>query len=325
VIVYQSSSSSSSSSYSKTGSITRTRTTTRTIAFLLASVVGGFGQTSSPQQFPPIDIVKNVRYGQVGEAKLLLDVYRPKTAPKEPMPAIVWIHGGAWAYGDKERPLAGFLAYYGFFVVSIDYRLAPLNKFPAALEDCKCAVRWLRANAQQMQIDPARIGVWGLSAGGHLAAMVGLTAEAPEFEGNGGHAGQSSKVQAVCAFFPPTHWQPSVDQDPRQREILLNFLGETYAQNPGLYRRASPLTHVKKDAPPFLLVHGDADPEVPISQSERFEAALREAGVETTFLRVQNADHSFRSVNGQPVTPTYQDIQRAVVSFFLKRLSKPAK
>src|ERR1051325_2539019 len=117
---------------------------------------------------PPVEIVKNVRYGQAGGGDLLLDVYRPKAASKEPLPAVVWMHGGAWAYGDKENPLGATLAYQGYFVVSINYRLAPAHKFPAALEDCKCAVRWLRANAATMRINPDRIGVWGVSAGGHL-------------------------------------------------------------------------------------------------------------------------------------------------------------
>ncbi len=312
---------SSSSSSSSSSSISSTRARTRTIvslALLIATAYTSLGQGV----LPPLDIVKNVRYGKVGDADLLLDVYRPKTMPKEPMPAVVWIHGGAWAYGDKENPLAAFLAYYGYFVVSIDYRLAPLNKFPAALEDAKCAVRWLRANAATMHVNPDRIGVWGASAGGHLAAMVGLTSDRREFDGTGGHTGQSSRVQAVCAFFPPTQWEPSVDDDERQREILSNFLGATYAAKPELYRRASPVTYVTKDAPPFLLVHGDSDPEVPISQSERLDAALRQAGAEVTFIRVKNANHSFQSANGSPIEPSYQDIQRAVISFFARNLKK---
>jgi acetyl esterase/lipase len=277
-------------------------------------------QSSSP--LPPVDIVKNVRYGTANGSDLLLDVYRPKIMPTGLLPAVVWIHGGAWQYGDKEKPLAGILAYYGYFVVSIDYRLAPMNKFPAALEDTKCAVRWLRANAKQMRVDPDRIGVWGASAGGHLAAMVGLTPGRKEFEGNGGHPDQSSRVQAVCAFFPPTQWEPSVDQDPRQREICVNFLGGTYAQMPGVYRAASPVTYSSKDAPPFLLVHGDTDSEVPISQSEKLDAALRQAGADVTFLRVKNAGYGFQPANGQPVSPSYQEIQNTVVRFFNKHLQK---
>jgi acetyl esterase/lipase len=314
-------SSSSSSSSSSSISSTRARTTTRTIVSLALLIVTAY--TSLGQGvLPPLDIVKNVRYGKVGDADLLLDVYRPKTMPKELMPAVVWIHGGAWAYGDKENPLALFLAYYGYFVVSIDYRLVPMHKFPAPLEDAKCAVRWLRANATQMRVNPDRIGVWGASAGGHLAAMVGLTSDRREFDGNGGHATNSSRVQAVCAFFPPTQWEPFVDNDERQRQILFNFLGASYAAKPDLYRQASPVTYVKKDAPPFLLVHGDADPEVPVSQSERLDAALRDVGAEVTFIRVKNANHSFQSANGSPIAPRYQEIQRAVIAFFQRHLCK---
>lgn len=289
-----------------------------TAGLCLAST--SFAQSQSSTTLPPIDVVKNVPYGKAGDTTFLLDVYRPKTMPKDPLPAVVWIHGGAWAYGDKEKPLAGFLAYYGFFVVSIDYRLAPQNKFPAALEDCKCAVRWLRANAAQMRVDPNRIGVWGASAGGHLAAMVGLTDGKKEFEGNGGHADQSSRVQAVVAFYPPTHWEPSVDQDQRQREICVNFLGGTYSMMPDAYVQASPLSYVSSNAPPFLLVHGDADPEVHIAQSEKLEAALKKVGANVTFVRVKNADHMFQSANGSPISPGYSDIQRAVIAFFNKYL-----
>jgi acetyl esterase/lipase len=319
---FLSSSSSSSSSSSEHRSCPRIVGASLAIFLCWLSFVGEatFAQPPAAPELPPIDIVKNVRYGKVGDADLLLDVYRPRNMPKEPLPAIVWIHGGAWAYGDKERPLAGFLAYYGYFVVSINYRLAPLNRFPAALEDAKCAVRWLRANAAQMHVHPDRIGVWGASAGGHLAAMVGVTGRRGEFEGTGGHSEQSSRVQAVCAFFPPTQWDESVEKDDRQREILRNFLGEPYPRNPELYRRASPITYVGRDSPPFLLVHGDADPEVPIAQSEKLEAALRAADVEVTFIRVVNANHSFLSVTGQPVTPGYQEIQRAVAAFFQKHL-----
>lgn len=312
---------SSSSSCSNDGVRTR-RTRTILAAVIWAGIAAaGIAQTTSTA-LPPLDIVRNVRYGEVGSAVLLLDIYRLKTPPQQPMPVVVWIHGGAWQFGNKEQPLAAYLAYYGYCVLSIEYRLAPLNQFPAAVEDAKCAVRWVRANAAKMHVDPERIGVWGQSAGGHLAAMVGLTPG--QFEGRGGHAEPSSRVQAVCAFCPPTYWTESVDRDPVMRDILVKFLGTTHAGNPELYREASPVTHVTKDAPPFLLVHGDRDVVVPIDQSGKLHDALKEAGVEVKMIRVQHADHSFQAMGGPGISPGFTEIQREVLLFFERHLKKRA-
>jgi len=269
---------------------------------------------------PPIDIVRNVTYGKAGDVSLLLDVYRPKTMPATPLPAIVWIHGGAWEFGDKEKPMAGWMAAYGYFVVSINYRLAPQYKFPAALEDCKCAVRWVRANAATMRVNPDRIGVWGGSAGGHLAAMVGLTPSVKEFEGNAGHADQSSAVEAVCSFFGPADFVTSAQRHPNMGDPLVRFLGGTFAAIPDVYRKASPVTFVNAKAPPFLIIHGEADSTVPISQSEALDSALRKAGVDVTFIRVAKAEHGFTPVNGGPISPSFQEIQQKVVAFFNKHL-----
>ena len=135
-----------------------------------------------------IEVTKDIEYGRAGDIPLLLDIYIPETPIATPIPAIICIHGGGWRDGDKGRYVkyVKSLATHGFFVASINYRLSGVAPFPAAVEDSKCAVRWLRANAEKYNVDPERIGVWGNSAGGHLAMMVGLVDETAGLEGNGG-------------------------------------------------------------------------------------------------------------------------------------------
>src|SRR5204863_3483821 len=140
-----------------------------------------------------------------GEVPLKMDIYRLKSPPSGPLPVIVYIHGGDWSVGSKEEGAAKLLPYVqrGYCGVSINYRLTPLVHFPAPLEDCKCAIRFLRAKAKDLNLDPDHIGVWGESAGGNLAALLGSSSHVKEFEGNGGSPGVSSRVQAVCTEGAP--------------------------------------------------------------------------------------------------------------------------
>src|SRR5262249_41722287 len=151
------------------------------------------------------------------------------------------------------------LAGRGYVAVTVDYRLAPKHKFPAQIHDCKAAVRWLRANAKKYKIDPERIGAVGFSARGHLACFLGTSRKQDKLEGEGGNAEQSSRVQAVVSFFGPTHlshknWSADVEKN-----ILVPFLGDTVDKNPDVYQKASPITYVSNEAPPFLFFHGDKD------------------------------------------------------------------
>jgi acetyl esterase/lipase len=215
------------------------------------------------------DIVwrKDLAYVTHGGPSQTLDLYAPKKA--KDVPLIVWIHGGAFLFGSKEgfpvEPVPLHFLLEGYAVASINYRLSPEAVFPAQLEDCKAAIRWLRAHAGEFGIDPNRIGVWGASAGGNLAALVGTTGEVRDFD-VGENLGYSSRVQAVCDFFGPTdflqmdaHRLPGgqIHDAPDSPESKL--IGGPIQDNPDKVRRVNPITYVTKSAPPFLIVHGTLD------------------------------------------------------------------
>src|SRR5262245_44041194 len=221
------------------------------------------------QQRFEVQVERDLLYGKAGDAELKLDLAMPKNGDG-PFAAIVCIHGGAWM-GGKRQDLGKtieVLAGRGYVALTVSYRLAPAAKFPAQIEDCKAAVRWLRANAKKYKINPERIGAAGYSAGGHLACLLGTTDKNDGLEGNGGNGEQSSRVQAVVSFFGPTDltrrdWTKEVEG-----KILVPFLGGTIDDKPDLYKKASPITYVTKDDPPMLFFHGTKDPLVRIEQSK---------------------------------------------------------
>jgi acetyl esterase/lipase len=187
----------------------------------------------------------------------------------------------------------------GYVGVTVAYRLVPAARFPAQLEDCKAAVRWLRANAAKYRINPERIGVVGFSAGGHLASMLGVTGKKDELEGAGGNPGQSSRVQAVVSFFGLTDF--STRDWPRDLEkgVIEPFLGGSFADHGDEYRRASPITYVTRDAPPFLFFHGSEDKLVPVDQSKRLGEKLRNAGVFAEVNVLEGEGHGFTDATNQ--------------------------
>lgn len=224
-----------------------------------------------------------------------LDLYLPPGAGRRPL--IVWVHGGAWLAGSKDGTPALPLLKDGFAVASINYRLSQHARFPAQIEDCKAAIRWLRAHAAEYGFDPDRIGVWGSSAGGHLVALLGTAGDAKEFD-VGENLGVSSRVQAVCDFFGPSDFlqmdkMPSdIDHDsPNAPEARL--IGGAVQENKEKAARANPITYISAGDPPFLIMHGDADRTVPINQSQLLDEALRKAGVESGFHVVKGAGHGF--------------------------------
>jgi acetyl esterase/lipase len=293
------------------------------------------GQPSSPTEpigAPPatpilpvpvtttVRVVRDAEYGRAGGIPLYLDVYAPDMPIMKPVPAIVFIHGGGWRSGDKYPGQARSLAERGFFAVSINYRLSGVATFPAAVEDCKCAVRWMRANAAQYGVDPDRIGVWGSSAGGHLALMVGCADETAGLEGNGGWQGHSSRVQAVCSYYGPTdltHMQGGDTNAPAQ------FLGGGPSEKPEAYRLASPVSHVTVDDPPLLMVHGEYDRVVPYSQSVTLNGAYLKAGLKVELVKVMDAGHGFQPVGDKAIVPTQRDIFTRVLNFFITQLCGP--
>jgi acetyl esterase/lipase len=238
-------------------------------------------------------------------------------------PVVLWIHGGAWLMGDRRLP-PGFwpagalfqkIVDAGFAVATIDYRHSKEAPFPAQLHDAKAALRYLRRFAQDLGIDASRIVVWGESAGGHLAALVGLTGGQREWEGDDGVPEGDTTLTAVVdwygvhdgerlelgeglpidpAAFPASHLETMLRPP-------LDVLSEGSPYGADALRLLSPVAHVRADAPPFLLMHGEADGLVPISQSEVFAAALAEVGADVEFRRVPGGDHAWLFIDPLPL------------------------
>ncbi len=256
-------------------------------------------------------LAEDVTYCVMEGVALKMDIYYP-AVNNGLFPVTMYVHGGGWRSGNKGAGTGQadipFLQRAGFLVVSVNYRLAPEYKFPAMIEDVKCAVRYLRANAGQYNLDPERIGVWGTSAGGHLVAMLGATDESAGFD-VGEYLEYSSRVQAVVVMFGPADLTVGTGDGRRARNIFGDFD----------LALASPVTYVSADDPPFLILHGEEDTTVSIRQAEILLAALTEAGVPAELVPVVNAGHSFLPVGG-PIRPSRMEISQMVVDFFEKQL-----
>lgn len=239
-----------------------------------------------------IEVIKDIEYGHGGTKVLKLNVVRQKQQDGKLKPVIVYIPGGGWLRADKDVALGRLaaLAQHGYIGVSIQYRTSTEGVLPAQIEDCKCAIRFLRAKAKDYHLDPEHIGVWGASAGGHLAAILGLSASDKELEGTGGSTEHSSRVQAVSAWYAPTDLRGK--DFPADHPVSL-VLGGNPRDLPQQAAKASPLAYVNKDGAPFFLVHGESDPGVPVEESRVLADALKKAGVEATLLVVPGAGHGF--------------------------------
>lgn len=238
-----------------------------------------------------IKVERNIEYGKGGDISLKLDIYSPKDRDA-PTPAVIFIHGGAWKGGYRQmyHYYCTKFADHGYLAATISYRLTSDAPFPAAIEDAKCAVRWLRANAEKLGVDPNRIAVAGGSAGGHLSLLVAYSPENKELQGKGGHGDVSSNVQAVVNLYGPTDLTTEFARD---KGDVIRFLGDkTFDQAPDVYQLASPLTHVSKDDPPTLILHGSIDSTVPIDQAELLVESLKKNGVEYEFDRVEGWPHA---------------------------------
>jgi acetyl esterase/lipase len=246
--------------------------------------------TTGQQPKPAIQLESDVVFGKGGTTELKLDLAMPAQG-EGPFPAIVCIHAGGWIGGRRQqmKETIEVFARRGFVAISPDYRLAPRDRFPAQIHDCKAAVRWLRANAEKYRVDSSRIGVFGASAGAHLACLLGVTNKDDGLEGEGGNAEQSSAVQAVVSFFGPTDLTQDVWSKEVRANNLLPLLGGTFAEKGELYRKASPLTYAGKNAPPFLFVHGTEDAIVPIKQSRDLAEKLRQAGASARLAPMEGA------------------------------------
>jgi acetyl esterase/lipase len=284
---------------------------TFTLLLLLTSAAG----QSSPPRF---DISADVQYCSGGVQPLLMDLFVPKEHAKAATPAVLWLHGGGWERGDKNgNSGALLLADAGFITASIFYRLSGDAPFPADIEDCKCAIRYLRANAKKYGIDPNRIGVAGASAGGHLAELVATAGEEAGLEGSGGWAGVSSRVQAAAAYYGVSDFTVGALQFQHHTgKVVVKLFRGDEKEKPELYRKASPLTYVSKNSPPLLLAHGEKDDLVPFEQSVKMADAYRKAGRPVEFIAVKNAGHDFEQVGPEPLSPSVDEVHQRTIVFF---------
>lgn len=284
------------------------------IAACLCLATWSFAQTAGVKSH------RDLVYVEGGHERHKLDLHLPEKADG-PLPLIIWVHGGGWQTGSKDGcpPLRGGYIERGYAVASINYRLSGHAVFPAQIEDCKAAIRWLRAHAREYGLDAKRFGVWGSSAGGHLVALLGTSGDVKEFD-VGANLDQSSRVQAVCDYYGPTDFVVFVTTPGYERHATADapeakLIGRAVLENKAKAARVNPITYVSKDDPPFLIVHGDQDPTVPMNQSQLLFQALKKTGVSAHFHTIHGAGHGGPGFAGQ-------DISGMVAAFFDARLKK---
>lgn len=306
----------------------------RLAAFIMAlpplagcgSAAGAAQPSTAPVASLPASPQSGAEHGVVyctnAGVALTMDVYYPSQASATPTPAVLYVHGGGWEHGSSSlgginASIAQALTAHGMLVVAVNYRLAPQYVWPAQIVDVKCAVRYLRANAQHYGIDPSKIGAWGGSAGGHLVSMLGTAGPDAGFD-TGQYSQQSSSVQAVVDMFGPADLTAG-GWGQYATSVVEQVFGVKPGQDSSALVHASPVTYVHSNDPPFLIFHGAKDAVVPLSQSQELASRLQTAGVSATLVTVQNAGHGFAPTGG-PISPTLTDITQAAVDFFSQRL-----
>jgi len=253
-----------------------------------------------------VKVLKDIEYAKIDDISLKLDIYQP--AKSETKPAlIVWIHGGAWSKGSKNRCPIAWITAHGYAIASVDYRLSGTAKFPALVHDCKGAIRWLRANAEKYGYAAERIGVAGSSSGGHLAALVGTSGDVIALEGNvGGHLDQSSRVHAIVDMYGPTDLfhNATVEKERCDKPDcpLFQLLGGKPSERTDAARLASPVHNVTADDPPIIILHGTEDKSLVKAFQGRFlHDKYRKTGLKSTFQVIEGAGHG---------GPQYSDPER---------------
>lgn len=264
-------------------------------------------------------VERDVEYCTMDEFVLKMDIYYPLTKEKR-WPMIMYVHPGGWTSQTRgvDPSLVDIQAFQenGFLFTAVDYRLAPMYKFPAMIEDVKCAVRFLRAHADEYNIDPARFGVIGPSAGGHLASLVGTTDDAAGFD-VGEYLEYSSRVQAVVDMYGVADLTP-----PFTKTLFFDRMEVfgTFDDRDRIFEIASPVNYVTPEDPPFLIFQGKLDTTVPPKQSERLFRHLQREGVDAELVMVENAGHGFLPADENPINPSLEEIKKKTLHFFKQKL-----
>ena len=260
-------------------------------------------QTPKPYQLPAgIKMEKDIAYIEGGDEAQKLDIYVPEAPSDKPLPLIVHIHGGGWRAGNKFPCPVTPMVLKGYAVASVEYRFSQKAVFPAQIQDCQAAIRWLRAHAKQYHFDPDHLGVVGGSAGGHLSALVGTSGGKKAFPSIGSHPDESDRVQAVIDIYGPADFSTVVHQAAEDKNVknifAFNTPSDPYSSLIGTNLddkpkadAVSPVHYVSKDSPPFLILHGTHDTLVPYAQSVQLEAALKAQGVPVWLQTLPGAGH----------------------------------
>ena len=254
------------------------------------------GQTTTPSQQPDPIVHRDLTYAEVDGQELQLDLYLPAGSQNQPL--VVWIHGGGWRQGSRSNPKLLALTKHGFALASISYRFTDRAVFPAQIHDCKAAIRWLRAHSSEYGYDSEHIAVAGSSAGGHLALLLGVSADVPELEGTIGDCrSQSSRVQAIVDYYGPSDFvlrgQTQPERAYTEKSGSLALLGGKGSGkiDPDMERFASPASYVSLDDPPLLVLHGDDDKTVLLDQSQRIVNLYQQQGLDSRLIVVRGSGH----------------------------------
>jgi acetyl esterase/lipase len=285
------------------------------VAALISPAVAG-----EPDGRFKVEVRRDIVFAKVDGVELRLDLHLPQGVENPPL--IMFIHGGGWTHGNRKCCKLRWAADHGYAVASLEYRLSQQAVFPAQIHDCKGALRWLRAHQDEYGYDAERVVVAGASAGGHLAALVGVSGGVAELEGaTADHLDRSSRVQGVIDYFGPAdfllraHSQPSKTEDPEGS--VYKLLGGPVSKHEDLARLASPVTHVDAGDPPLLILHGGEDPVVLPAQSERLHAVYQEHKLESKLLIIPGKMHGWRSS-----TPEERE---TVLDFLARHLGEPGE
>ncbi|QDU27446.1 Carboxylesterase NlhH [Anatilimnocola aggregata] len=290
------------------------RTLLLVFALALLTSSATFAQRLSPAAArEKVDVQTDVEYGKAGDRSLKLDVIKPKEASEKPRPCVVWIHGGGWQNGNKSSGhfrLTNLVASGDYVGVTVGYRLTDETAWPGQIHDCKAAVRWIRANAKTLGVDPDKIGVMGSSAGGHLVSMLGTSGDVKELEGKNGSPDNSSRVSCVVDFCGPSDFLAINKDNPKLNDPsgpVYKLLGGPITTKEDVAKEASPVTHVSADDPPFLILHGTDDRTVDIRQAEILHSAQQKAGTKSTFVKITGGGHGIGGPKVEERVKTFLD------------------